>query len=1795
MKKGLRASALFAVIGIGIILTCAAPAPHALAAIFEPGFETEVVAGGLSLPTNMAFAPDGRIFVAEKNGTVRLIKNGVLQPAPVVVLSDINTFGDRGLLSVELDPDFLTNGYLYLAYTYENTPGLNFTGPKTGRIVRLTVAGDTASETTKVVLVGTIGGDSTAPSCKNFATTSDCIPSDSPSHSVGALRFGQDGKLYATLGDGAHFDFTDVDSKRAQDVDSLGGKLLRINKDGTAPADNPFYNGDPNANRSKVFALGFRNAFRINFGPGGALFAGDVGWGSWEEVNKILPGNNYGWPCWEGNATTLHNCSASTTNTAPLYTYAHDANGAGSVAVGSFSKNSAYPATYNTSFFFGDYAQNWIKRLELDVNNNFVAIHDFMDNPDGPVDLATGPDGNVYYLSIYTGELHRITHTTGNRRPVPMLSATPTSGAAPLTVAFSSAGSNDPDGDALSYLWNFGDGTSSTSPNPTKVYTAVDTYTASLTLTDSNGSSVSKSVTITVGNQAPSADITNPASGSLYFAFQTVKVDGTATDPETGVLPASAYHWDVVLHHNTHIHVFQQFDATTSPSFVAPDHNDTDVYLEIKLTVTDPAGLTATKSINMYINNGVTTGNIIANPSMELAEAGVARPQQWQNSLYGTMNVAFTYPVAGIEGASAARVQVNSYTSGGAKWYFEPVAVVPGATYNFSSWYTANVPTALYAQYEMPGGVMQYAELGAVPPAGSATQITRALTIPPNVQRLSVFHDLERVGILTTDNFSLMLAGSDTTSPTVSILSPTSLSTLEGTTTVLVSAADNTAVVGVTFFVDGVQVESEDASAPYEFVWNTRTFNNGAHTLTARARDAAGNTTTSSGVDVSLNNNLILNGSFETANGINPLGWSRDTWGTHTAGYTYPVTGFDGNKAVEFTITNYEVTDTGDSAWKFVDVPVTPGVEYTYTERYKGTTISDVIGRYTFADGTQHFFGLTKELPASATWRFNSGKFVPPLNTVSVTLRHQISTEATVALDDVWMFVSGTGTPSEIVPPVVTWVNPVASSTVSGQITLEANATDNVGVAGLFFAVDGTPITGEFATGPYTTLWNTTGYTNGPHVLKATARDAVGNNSAKSITVVVNNTAGTTTGIANGSVEVDGTGGNPQSWLRGGWGNNVATYTYPVTGIVGAKAVRVAVSSITDGDAKWYFADVSAAGGSTHTVTHRYRSDVPSEIVARFAMPGGTYQYQFLSTKPASATWSTSTSTIVLPATATAFTLFHLINAVGFLETDDFVLLGTTPPPPPPPGSVFNFALSNAGGRTVVQGQSTTTSVTATLATGTAQSVSFSVSSVLPSGVTASFSQISCSPTCTTTLTLTASASAAVGTHPVTVSGTAGTTTKITTLDLVVVAASTSPPSGSNIFLNASVETPNGASPVSWISGKWGTTVAAFTYPTGSAQDGSRHVTTQITTAGTGDAKWKPNHVPAVPGQTYTFSNYYKSSVQSFVEVEYLLTNDTYQYVRLATLPAAASWSKYEKSFVAPANTKSMTLLHFIRAAGTLSVDNYLLTDGSTPPPPNPAFDYALTNAGNRTVIQGQATTTSITATLTSGAGAVVSFGASGLPSGVIAAFSQTSCTPTCTTTLTLTASASAATGTVPVSISATAGTTTKTTSFNLTVNAAAVVPPTGNNLIVNGSVETANGAVPASWVSDKWGTTAATFTYPTGGAQEGNRYVRTQITTAGTGDAKWAPTHIPATPAKTYVFSDYYQSTATSYVEVEYLLTNGTYQYVLLATLPAQAGWAQYQTTFTTPANVQSMTVFHYIKAVGTLSVDNYTLTLQP
>lgn len=567
------------------------------------GFEIQTVLTGLNVPTDIVYTSDGsHIYIAEKAGVVRVAHSDVLLPTPAITLPDVNTYNDRGLLSIVLDPNFDTNGYLYLLYTYENTPDLNNTGPKTAQLLRVTLdETHVAIPGSETVILGSVVGDIDNPSCTDFPTTTDCIASDGSSHSIADLAFGPDGKLYVSVGDASSFAEVDPWAHRALDLDSLNGKVLRINSDGTGIADNPYYNGDISANRSKVWNLGLRNPFRIGFRPAnGSLYIGDVGWYTAEEVNIGVAGANFGWPCQEGVGQTPGYDCVEPDASSPLYVYPHDANGAGSVIGGVFYTGATYPEGYNDTYFFGDFSQDWIKRLVVDDNDTLISVEDFMLDAGGPVAFNTDVNGNIVYLSIYTGELRRIVYTIGNLTPVVLLSADQTAGLAPLLVQFSSAGTFDPDGDALSYAWEFGNGDTSTQENPRYRYRNDGVFTATLTVTDTFGASASKEIVITVGNQSPQASIVSPGDGSFYEPDQFIQLSGEGQDLEDGTLLGLSLNWRIILHHNIHIHILEEFNGLTT-GFFAPDHGTVDdsLYIEIELTATDSAELTGASSVGI--------------------------------------------------------------------------------------------------------------------------------------------------------------------------------------------------------------------------------------------------------------------------------------------------------------------------------------------------------------------------------------------------------------------------------------------------------------------------------------------------------------------------------------------------------------------------------------------------------------------------------------------------------------------------------------------------------------------------------------------------------------------------------------------------------------------------------------------------------------------------------------------------------------------------------------------------------------------------------------------------------------------------------------------------------------------------------------------------------------------------------------------------------------------------------------------------------------------------------------------
>ena len=585
--------------------------PAAGAATLPTGFEERTVASGLTAPTAVDWAPDGRMFVAEKAGRVRVVtSSGTLVATPLLDISDhVHPSGDRGLLGVAVDSNFASNRYLYLLYTYD-TSSSHPTGPKTSRLTRVTVnSNNTASGET--VLVGSIG----AAPCPAPSNTNDCVPSDGGSHSIGTVRSAPDGTVWAGSGDGADYGRVDERSLRAQDEQSFAGKLIHVDRNGRGLPGHPFCPGETDLTKvcTKVWGKGLRNPFRFSLRPNGAPAVGDVGWGSAEEMNLTQAGRNYGWPCYEGRSrvggfTGFGACSAlyskeGTTAgvTFPDYFYLHS--GSGAAIVGGPTYNGGpYPDEFDGDLLFGDYVRGWIKRLEFDGSGRPAGTKDFATDWYG-VDLELR-NGELYYAdfgdgSRGQGSVRRISYSPGNLSPVAVAEASPTSGASPLTVKFKGSGSSDPEGRSLRYDWDFRDGTShSTSRDPSHTYNKTGEFDARLKVTDPAGASATATVHISVGNTAPVVTIAAPAEGARYQAGAPLQLSGSATDKEDGTLGDSRLSWHVVLVHADHTHDFVTLGGRNAAFTPATDH-DADSYYRVTLTATDSKGLASSKTVTI--------------------------------------------------------------------------------------------------------------------------------------------------------------------------------------------------------------------------------------------------------------------------------------------------------------------------------------------------------------------------------------------------------------------------------------------------------------------------------------------------------------------------------------------------------------------------------------------------------------------------------------------------------------------------------------------------------------------------------------------------------------------------------------------------------------------------------------------------------------------------------------------------------------------------------------------------------------------------------------------------------------------------------------------------------------------------------------------------------------------------------------------------------------------------------------------------------------------------------------------
>ena len=632
---------------------------RAAASVLPTGFVESRLATGLD-PTSLEVAPDGRLFVTEKNGRIRIIKNGTMLTTPFLTLS-VDNNNERGLQNIILDPNFASNGYVYVLYMPAGT--------NENRVSRFKASGDVAVANSEFVLLRL-----------GFSKTTV--------HNGGGMYF-LDGKLLITTGDGGDFNLP-------QSLGSLQGKILRINPDGTIPTDNPFYTSATGVNRA-IWARGMRNPFKASVQRGtNRVLITDVGTATWEEVNEPIAGKNYGYPMLEGFRTAGQFAPGNYQD--PFFAYTHGEGCA--ITGGAFYNpvNAQFPAAYVGKYFYADYCAGYIRTVDLATK----AKGNFATGVNRPVDIKIGPDGSMYYLvrgstnsntSTTNGEVWRITYTASQS---PFISAQPTSqttsvgGSVTFTVGAS--GSNP-----LTYQWQRNgvniSGATSSSYTLSNVSLASSGATFRAIVTNGFGSATSNSATLTViNNQAPTATITSPVAGARYNAGQTITFAGTGSDPDDGTLPASAFTWWVEFYHDdSGLHTHPTVSATsgiTSGSFQVPlSVHGFNVWYRIYLRVTDSDGQATTTFREIYPNRSTYT--ITSNPSglqLFLDGESIFTPYSYTTTVGAVQTVEARSPQL-LNGTS---YQFSNWSDGGAVTHS---ITIPAANTTLTANFTAGTST----------------------------------------------------------------------------------------------------------------------------------------------------------------------------------------------------------------------------------------------------------------------------------------------------------------------------------------------------------------------------------------------------------------------------------------------------------------------------------------------------------------------------------------------------------------------------------------------------------------------------------------------------------------------------------------------------------------------------------------------------------------------------------------------------------------------------------------------------------------------------------------------------------------------------------------------------------------------------------------------------------------------------------------------------------------------------------------------------------------------------------------------
>jgi PKD repeat protein/glucose/arabinose dehydrogenase len=628
---------------LGGIQTAAGAIPADCSATMDAGFEKVTLDDTTKAPTSLDIAPDGRVFFTEILGQIRM-----WDPDTNAVSTALNLpvydGGEDGLVSLVLAPDFAETNHMYVYYSPPGDEEIN-------RVSRFTVTGDVVDRDSEVVLIdipasrreepGHTGGYLEFGPNGNLyiGVGDDTNPFQSSGYAPIDERSGRD--LFDAQKTSANTN--DLRGKILRVHPEANGTY-------TIPDGNMFSPGTE-LTRPEIYAMGFRNPFRFSVASDGTLYMADYGPDAGGdnpnrgpaglvEWNVITEPGFYGWPYCVANGIPFNDFDFATNtsgpkfdcenpvNTSPNNTgltelpaakqptvwYGNGANGNAFPEMGQggeapmagpryefdpdLESDTKFPEFYDGKPFFYEWARNRMFLYNQDSEGGLLSIDPWYvsNTPLAPMDMKFGPDGAMYMVEWGGGYgrdnpdsgVYRIDYTRGDRRPVARTSASPSSGQAPLEVTFSSAGSVDPEGEQVSYSWDFGDGATSTEAEPTHVFTENGVYNVQLTVSDPGGKTGFANVSVTVGNTAPAVDLASPAHGGFFDFGDRVAFDATVTDPEEPVDCESAV-VRVSLGHDAHDHLIDTINACEGEFATQHDegHADANVFYTTEATYTD--------------------------------------------------------------------------------------------------------------------------------------------------------------------------------------------------------------------------------------------------------------------------------------------------------------------------------------------------------------------------------------------------------------------------------------------------------------------------------------------------------------------------------------------------------------------------------------------------------------------------------------------------------------------------------------------------------------------------------------------------------------------------------------------------------------------------------------------------------------------------------------------------------------------------------------------------------------------------------------------------------------------------------------------------------------------------------------------------------------------------------------------------------------------------------------------------------------------------------------------------------